>query len=119
MDQKFVEAEEVKNKISKLNAQLKTKRQKYLALKFQNDQKIVEERFKKELEEFDRDWAIRSEEFQINAKKLLSDLNIRQNYEIVELTKQLEMSMVKVMKFSNTYLDLKKQQENLIKQQMY
>ena len=88
-------------------------------MKYQNELKLLEDRSRKELEDYDLEWENRYQEFQINTRKLVSDLNIRQNYEIVELTKQLEISLVKVMKYSNNYLDLKKQQENLIKQQLY
>ncbi len=117
-DSKFSEAEEVKKKIAKLKESLKTKRGKYLELKYQSDLKGLEEKFKKDLEEYDLEWENKYQEFLLNSKKMLSDMNIRQNYEIVELTKQLEFSLGKVAKFSNMYLDLKKQQENLIKQQL-
>ncbi len=117
-DSKFSEAEEVKKKIAKLKESLKTKRGKYLELKYQSDLKALEEKFKKDLEEYDLEWENKYQEFLLNSKKMLSDMNIRQNYEIVELTKQLEFSLGKVAKFSNMYLDLKKQQENLIKQQL-
>lgn len=97
---------------------LKLKKLKYLELKFDFDIKYSEEKMKKELAELDTNWEVRFHEFQLNSQKLESDLNIRQNYEIVELTKQLELSMGKFIKYSNNYLDLKKQQENLIKQQL-
>lgn len=116
---KLTEAEEAKKRIAKLKDILKTKRGKYLESKYQSDLKVLEEKFKKDLEEYDLDWENRYQEFLLNSKKMLSDMNIRQNYEIVELTKQLEFSLGKVAKFSNMYLDLKKQQENLIKQQLY
>jgi len=95
-DSKFSEAEEVKKKIAKLKESLKTKRGKYLELKYQSDLKALEEKFKKDLEEYDLEWENKYQEFLLNSKKMLSDMNIRQNYEIVELTKQLEFSLGKV-----------------------
>jgi len=118
-DIKFNDAEEIKNKIVKVKETLKMKKSKYLDIKYQNESRSIEEKAKKDLVDFDNELEEKLSEFQLNAKKLISDLNIRQNYEITELNKQLEMSMVKSMKYSNNFLDLKKQQENLIKQQFF
>lgn len=79
----------------------------------------LEQAYKEELDEFNLFWDDRFAKFEEKSKLEETNLNQRQSKEMDELYIYLEQKIPKNVKFSKTYIDLKSQEENMVKQQRF
>jgi hypothetical protein len=79
----------------------------------------LEAAYKKELDEFNQIWDEAFQKFEEKSKTDEEQLNQRQAQEMEELYNYLEVKLPKQVKYSKKYLDLKNQEENLVKLQRF
>lgn len=79
----------------------------------------LEMSYKKETEEFNAEWDAKFNELEERSSSLEEALKEKHAKEMEELYAYLEQKLPKNVKFSKLYLELKNQEENLVKQQRY
>ena len=75
--------------------------------------------YKEELDQFNEKWDEMFNKFEEKSKNEEDVLNQRQSKEMEELYAYLEQKLPKQVKYSKKYLDLKNQEENLVKLQRF
>ena len=80
---------------------------------------MLDENFNKEMEVFNSNWDSKIKEFEQNSRKMEDEMNLRHKNEMESLAKQLESSANNVIKFPPEYLNLKRSELNLSKQQRF
>jgi hypothetical protein len=75
--------------------------------------------YKREVDEYNAEWDSKFKEFEERSKALEESLNQKHAKETDELYSMLEQKLPKNVKFSREYLELKNQEENLVKQQRF
>lgn len=117
-DLKYGEAETIKSRISYLKVTLIKKKKKELENQHFMELQSLEEHFNNQMNEFNIEWDSKIREFNEQVQRQELDMNTRHFNEVNELKKQFE-EKTKGIKFSRQFLDLKYQQINLVKQQLY
>lgn len=79
----------------------------------------LEMSYKEELEKFNQLWDESFSQFEDKSKREEDVLNNRHSKEMEELYAYLEQKLPKQVKYSKKYLDLKNQEENLVKLQRF
>lgn len=79
----------------------------------------LEQAYKAELDEFNLFWDDKFKKFEDKSKQEEVTLNQKQAREMDELYVYLEQKIPKNVKFSKSYIDLKSQEEHMIKQQRF
>ncbi len=115
---KYGEAEVAKSRISFLKGALTKKKKKELVNQHNVELQSLEELFNTQIKEFNLEWDNRIRQFNEQVQKQELEMTTRHNMEIAELKKNFDEKS-NSFKYSKTLLDLKNQQINLVKQQLY
>lgn len=102
-----------------MKSTLTTERKKQLQSQHTVEVESLESAYKSELDDFNANWDQRFKEFEDKSKKDEDGLNQKHSKEMEELYAFLEQRLPKNVKYSKNYLDLKSQEENLVKQQRF
>lgn len=116
---RYDDAEIIKNKIEQLKKTIAKKKKKELHLQHHNEMENLENSYKKEIEDFNGEWDVKFKEFEERSKMMEDSLNHKHAKEMEELYTFLEQKLPKNVKFSREYLELKGQEESLVKQQRF
>lgn len=116
---RYDDAEVLKNKIEQLKKQIAKKKKKELNYQHSSEMENLENSYKKEIEEFHSEWDMKFKEFEDRSKAMEDTLNQKHSKEMEELYTFLEQKLPKNVKFSREYLELKNQEETLVKQQRF
>jgi len=114
----YDKADYLKIKIDEMRKTLKIQKDRILEVQHNSEFQSLEQNFKREIDEFTKEWENKFKflEEQSNAcDKALTDKHTK---ETEELYSYLEEKLSKNLKYSKEYLNLKSQEENLVKLQM-
>jgi hypothetical protein len=79
----------------------------------------LEQTYRKEVDEYNGIWDKKVAEFDEEARRLEDELKERHARELEEFESTLQKKLFKPTKFSRTFIELKNQEENLVKQQRF
>ena len=116
-ESRYEEADQLKAKIEELRKSLLLKRKKDLELQHYSEMENLEQAYTREVEEFNTDWETKFQELEERSKAYDEALRQKHTKEMDELYVYLEQKLPKNVKYSKQYLDLKNQEENLVKLQ--
>lgn len=111
--------EEINIKIQEIKKTLVQERKKQLQLQHNVEIESLDSSYKRELEEFNENWDEVFKNFDEKSTKDKENLNMRHEQEMNELYNYLEEKLPKNVKYSKKFLDLKNQEENLVKLQRF
>lgn len=112
-------ADEITDKIKEIKKSLTFERKKQLLYQHTIEVESLEGSYKEEFEIFNKQWDENFEKFEEKSKKDEEIVNQRHAKEMNELYSFLEQKLPKQVKYSKQYLDLKSQEENLVKLQRF
>jgi hypothetical protein len=98
---------------------IKQKKIKDLEFRQNEEMEILENNYRTELEDCNQNWNLKFKDLEDKSAKLEQELNSKHEKEMEDLYNFLEEKLPKNVKFSRDYLEFKKQEQNLVKQQMY
>jgi molybdopterin converting factor small subunit len=116
LEGRYLEAENVKNKINELKNNMSGQKKRDLTYQHQSEMQNLEENYNKEIFELNTKWEQGFAEFNDRAKKTDENINERHKAEMDDLVSRLDAKLPKQVKFSREYLDLKQSEINLVKQ---
>jgi hypothetical protein len=106
-------------KIDEMKKSLSTERKKQLVLQHTVEVDALDNAYKQELEDFNSNWDEKFRKLEDKSKSMEDGINIKHDTQMKQLYEYLENKLPKNVKFSRTYLDVKKQEENLVKLQRF
>jgi len=102
-----------------LSKKLKQKRKRDLEIMHYNESENLEISYKRELENFNNYWDNQFKELEQKSEKLENELIEKHKKEMDDLLIILEHKLPKNIKYSKEYLELKTQEDYLVKFQRY
>lgn len=96
---------------------LKQKKKKDLEMQHYNELENLEVSYKRELENFNLYWDQQFKELEEKSERLEKELIVKHKKEMDDLLNNLEQKLPKNIKFSKEYLELKNQEESLVRLQ--
>lgn len=111
----YDQAEELKIKVEELTKKLKLKKRKDLEIHHFNELDNLEVTYKRELDNFNNYWDQQFHDLEEKSEKLEKELIEKHKQDMDSMLNNLENKLPKTIKFSKEYLELKSQEENLIK----
>ena len=115
---KYLEANEIKAKIDKLRKSNRNMRTQTLNLIQNKQNEELEENYNQEYQKLSDLWDNKLLSFIENGNKIEDELALNQNSKLEELINELTSNYPPI-KFSSEYLNLKKIEKNLVKQERY
>lgn len=115
----FAEAEMTKNRIEELKFQEAQRQLEQLTLKQQQERLQIEDAHAKEFEQFQAEWDQRLQQKEQEFTMTIQGLEERHNKELEENRAVLEQKVPMVFKASSEMLNLKKIQDQLVRQKEY
>jgi hypothetical protein len=112
---KYSDAEQLKEKIDELKKSYQNKRKKDLELQHYTEIDNLEQAFRREVDQFNREWSAKFHEYEEYSKELELALTQKHTKEMEDLYVYLEQKLPKNVKHSKEYLSLKHQEEKLVK----
>lgn len=94
---------------------LSSERKKQLGQQHSIEIDSLDNSYKTELDEFNNQWDNKFKKLEEKSKSLEDTLNEKHNRQMNELYEFLELKLPKNVKYSKSYLELKNQEENLVK----
>jgi hypothetical protein len=88
-----------------------------MEMQHSSEMQNLEQTYQIEIEQFNAEWDSKFKELEDRSKTLEAGLNEKHQKEMDELYNFLEEKLPKNVKYSRDYLELKTQEENLVKQQ--
>jgi hypothetical protein len=79
----------------------------------------LEQTYRREVEEYNAEWDKKIAEFDDQARSLIDDLKVRHGKELEIHESNVNKKLFKPSKFSRSYIELRNQEENLVKQQRF
>ncbi len=116
---RYLEAENIKNKINELKMNMTGMKKKDLNFQQSQEMQNLEDNFNQELSHLDEKWESFFLNFNDRVKKIDDANSIRHRAEMEDLHALLDMKLPKQPKFSKEYLILKQSEFNLVKQERY
>jgi len=113
----YEEADMSKNKIEELKKALIVAKKKELYTQHQNELESLDFSYKSEIKGFNSEWDNKFRDLEEKSKILEEQLNEKHLKEMEDLYNFLEQKLPKIVKYSKKYLDLKNQEDNLVKLQ--
>jgi len=113
----YDEAEELKIKIDALMQKIKQRKKKDLEMQHYSELENLEVSYKRELENFNFYWDEQFKNLEEKSERLEKELIAKHKREMDDLLNNLELKLPKNIKFSKEYLELKNQEENLVRLQ--
>lgn len=116
---RYDEADSLKLKIDEIKKSLVKKKKKDLEYRHIIEMDNLEVSYKREVDALNESWNLKFSDWEERSKGAEENLNSKHKKEMEELYSFLEDNLPKNVKFSREYLELKNQEENLVKQQRY
>ncbi len=114
---KYLEAENIRKKISDIKNNSMNQNKKDLETKQYNDMKQLEESFNNEIKDVNDFWDQEFTNFQNHYTELTNNMEEKHRKELLNLKEFIDDKFNKNFKFSKEYLDLKTSEMNMVKQE--
>jgi hypothetical protein len=116
---KYEDAENCRIKIEEVKKTLKNKKKNNLEYQHVGEIGNLEQSYTKELEDFNNEYELKFQELEIKSKN--SEMNLKEKHakEMEDLYAFLEQKLPKNVKYSREYLELRSQEQNLVKLQRF
>jgi len=115
----YIEADKINEKIKQIKSTLNLKKKKNLENQHINEVNLLEENFSKDMEMYNGNWEQKMKDFEEYSRKTEEDMNARHKNDMETLAKQLESNVVTNVKYPPEYLDLRRSEQILSRQQRF
>jgi hypothetical protein len=116
---RYGDADAFQSRITQLKKAVIDRKKKDLDQQHAIEMDSLEQTYRKEVEEYNEEWDKKIAEFDEQARSFLDDLKLRHSKEIEIHEANLNKKLFKPSKFSRTFIELKNQEENLVRQQRF
>ena len=111
--------DQITTKIDEMKKSLSLERKKQLVLQHNIEVDALDNAYKQELEDFNSNWDEKFKKLEEKSKTMEEGINLKHDTQMKQLYEYLENKLPKNVKFSKNYLEIKNQEENLVKLQRF